>query len=112
LPEGRAVLTRTSGSPRYAREVLIIEDREGVLEWYRRKGFVGHKVLKPSDVTVPLQVEGKYIYGDIPLSLAVHARRVFLIYVDGVPLRDKHISADELEKRGAVLWETKTKAAR
>ena len=79
-PEGRVKLGRPANSSalkKVHRQPLIVEDRKQYLNWYIEHGFVGYTIVSPDKVTVDL-VDDRYVYGDIPVSCAVHARSVFL----------------------------------
>lgn len=79
-PEGRIRLGRPANSSALKSErrtPLIVEDRKEYLNWYIQHGFVGYTIVPPHKVDKDM-VKGRYIYGDIPVSLAVHARSVFL----------------------------------
>ena len=79
-PEGRIRLGRPANSSalkKVRRQPLIVEDRKQYLNWYIQHGFVGYTIVPPNKVDADI-VRDRYVYGDIPLSLAVFAQSVFL----------------------------------
>jgi hypothetical protein len=74
------------------RKPVIVEDRPAVLTWYREHGFLGYPIVSPDKVTLK-DIEGKYVYGDLPVSLARHARSVWIIDIkdESCPLREYKI---------------------
>lgn len=101
-PEGRAKMGKGWKSP----TPLIVEDRQGVLDWYREHGMLGVERIAVHQVTVPL-ITRKYVYGDLPVSLALRAKSIWLLVdADGIPITDT-LPLFELEKKGATLREYK-----
>jgi len=81
--EGRIKLGgREKNASSCAGEPVIVEDRKEYLNWYVQHGFVGYQVIPPNKVTVPL-IEDRYVYGDLPVSMARYARSVWLPELDG-----------------------------
>ena len=79
-PEGRMKLGRPADSaPIRAERVkpVIVEDNQNMLAWYREHGFVGYTIISPDKVRVE-DVRLRYVYGNLPLSIARHARSVWL----------------------------------
>ena len=79
-PEGRMKLGRPPGSASLHAEhkkPVIVEDNPKVLTWYREHGFLGYQIVPPDKATVAL-VEHRMVYGDLPVSLARHARTVWI----------------------------------
>ena len=91
-PEGRMKLGRPPGSASLKaekRRPVIVEDNPAVLAWYREHGFLGYPIVPPDKVTLK-DIEGRYVYGDLPTSLARHARSVFLADIkdEACPLKE------------------------
>jgi len=82
--EGRIKLGGREGSVAFAQmgKPVIVEDRKEYLNWYLQNGFVGYTIIAPNKVTVPL-IQDKYVYGDLPISLARYARSVWLPELEG-----------------------------
>ena len=81
-PEGRMALGRPPSSERIIalqsqRIPLIVEDNTAILNWYIENGFTAYETISSDKVTLE-KVENRYVYGDIPVSLAIYARSVFL----------------------------------
>ena len=96
-PAGRAALGRptSSASLRVStrRPPLIVSDDTKILEWYRDNGMIGIEVISPDKVTVP-DVHNRYVYGDLPLTLALEARSVYMPTEtsDGLRLREYKVT--------------------
>ena len=78
-PEGRQKLGRPTNSSSLRERVLpvIVEDRPEYLNWYINNGFVGYPIIAPNKVTVT-SIDHRYVYGDLSVSLARHARSVWI----------------------------------
>lgn len=79
-PEGRMKLTSSPHSRRITPEIktpVIVEKDRKVLDWYLQHGFVGYEIIPPDKVTVA-SIEHRLVYGDLPVSLARHARTVWI----------------------------------
>ena len=84
-PEGRMKLTSSPHSHRITPESktpVIVEGNPKILAWYREHGFLGYPVIAPDKVTVQ-DVAHRMVYGDLPVSLARHARSVWLPSIEG-----------------------------
>ncbi len=92
---------------KYTREnrSVIISDNAGLISWLKNKGMVDVPVVPPSQATVSL-VKRAWVYGDVPLSLVLHARSVFLVCVDKEPVT-RPVSEKWLNDNNAKLREYK-----
>jgi hypothetical protein len=106
-PEGRQLIDSNIAN-HYERDPIIVETRQGVIAWMLQHGLAHAKVLKPSEATVD-SVAGRNVYGDLPMSLGMMAKSIFVVGIDGKPILDPNISADELNKRNAHFIELHAK---
>jgi len=101
-PEGRVLLDAPEKREHKQKPSLIVDGRKGIVEWLRRKGLEYEQVSSPT----PVQVEGRYVYGNLPLTVAVSARSVWLVCVQGDPVV-VDAGVEQLNQAGAELREFK-----
>lgn len=104
-PEGRALIQRTLPA-----RAVIVEDRQGVIEWLKQHNLVDVPVISPKVVGVA-DVMGAYVYGanSLPVPLARTARSIWIITTpEGRPIVSD-MPAVELDKAQAELRELKIK---
>lgn len=81
-PEGRALI---EGKYIPERQPIIVETRPSVLAWLQNNGFDKFQVVAPEEVTVDL-IRNRYVYGELPISLALHARSIWLPAIGQHPI--------------------------
>jgi hypothetical protein len=98
-PEGRQLIDAN-----VERDPVIVEDRQGVIAWMLQHGLAHAKVIRPSEAIVESVVD-RNVYGDLPISLSMSVKSVFVVGINGKPVLDPHISVDELNKSNAHFIE-------
>ena len=84
------------------KEIVIISRHSGLLEWLRLRGIEG--VVITGNATVE-DVEGKDVYGILPLWLAAHANSVTEVSMPNLPfeMRGKEYSPAQMDEWGAEM---------
>lgn len=83
-------------------ENLIVTRHHGLVQWLSKRGIRGTVV---SHVTDPTILDGKIVYGVLPLSLASRALAVVTIDMPILPaeMRGKDLSPEDMDRWGASL---------
>lgn len=106
-PEGRQLIDSNIAN-HIDLDPIIVETRLGVIAWMLQHGLAHAKVVKPSEATVE-SVNGRNVYGDLPMSLGMSAKSIFVVGTNGKPVLDPYISVDELNKCHAHFIELHAK---
>jgi len=104
-PEGRILMEK--GVERKLAPPIVVDKREGVRAWLEKRG-VGFKFISDPKVA---DIEGRYVYGNLPFELAVHARSIWLPVLDNEPVV-ADVSVEELDSHKVELGEYKIKRIR
>ena len=82
------------------KDILILTQHIGAIEWLRRIGITAEIVTQPTAE----KVRGKHVIGDLPIHMAIECFTVTSIAFDKTPnKREEEISANDMEKFGARL---------
>ena len=85
--------------------VLIVTRHKTLVEWLNQNGIHGNVI----EQATPEDVEGKDVYGVLPMWLAAHANSVTEVSMPGLPLEDRKrvnggdFTVEDMEQWGAEL---------
>mgnify|MGYP000384626105 CR=1 FL=1 len=80
---------------------LIVARHAGLVEWFRRRGIEGECI---THVSYPEQIEGKIVFGVLPIHLAALTDMVIAVEMWMTPKqRSRELSADEMDGCGARM---------
>lgn len=82
-------------------DCIIVTRHQGTVEWLTRNGITGPVKARARRI----DVEGKTVYGVLPLILSAYAKEIYLIELPYLPGFETgtELSADQLDEYGARL---------
>ena len=83
-------------------DTIIVTRHGGLIDWLAQRGITGDVV---SHVNTPSQVEGKRVYGVLPLHLAALAAEVIVVDMPRLDpeLRGTDLTPAQMDAAGATL---------
>lgn len=104
-PEGRQLMEH--GFLCNIKPPVIVDQRVGFRKWLKSRGLECNYNSMPKVG----DIEDRYVYGNLPMELAVHARSVWLPVINDEPVV-ADITAEEFDSHKVELGEYKVKRIR